>query len=78
MQAMLSSLSKIFLQVHVPYHHILGPRKKRAAIDCAPEIYRIVSSKALDGGDSMQNPLSDRKVVEISKSQDPEQKQGCC
>jgi len=42
------------------------------------EIYRIVSSKALDGGDSIQNPLGDRKVVEISKSQDPEQKQGCC
>lgn len=43
-----------------------------------PEIYRIVSSKALDG-DSGQNPLGERRqVVEISKSQDPETKQGCC
>lgn len=42
------------------------------------EIYRIVSSKALDG-DSGQNPLGERRqVVEISKSQDPETKQGCC
>lgn len=42
------------------------------------EIYRIVSSKALDGGDSVQNPLGDRKVVEISKTNDQETKQGCC
>ncbi|PGH17717.1 hypothetical protein AJ80_04725 [Polytolypa hystricis UAMH7299] len=42
------------------------------------EIYRIVSSKALDSGDSVQNPLSDRKVVEITKTQDAETKQGCC
>ncbi|EEP79272.1 GTP-binding protein ypt3 [Uncinocarpus reesii 1704] len=42
------------------------------------KIFRIVSSKALDSGDSAQNPLSDRKVVEITKTQDPESKQGCC
>ncbi|KAL1848091.1 Rab GTPase ypt31 [Paecilomyces lecythidis] len=43
------------------------------------EIYRIVSSKALDNGESGQNPLGERRqVVEISKSQDPETKQGCC
>jgi len=47
--------------------------------DVPVEIYRIVSSKALDGGDSGQNPLGERRqVVEISKSQDPETKQGCC
>ena len=42
------------------------------------EIYRIVSSKALDSGESGQNPLGDRATVEISKSQDTETKQGCC
>ncbi|KAI9038354.1 Rab family GTPase [Aspergillus affinis] len=43
------------------------------------EIYRIVSSKAIDGGDSGQAALGERRpVVEISKSQDPEAKQGCC
>ncbi|KAL2000607.1 hypothetical protein VTN02DRAFT_2850 [Thermoascus thermophilus] len=43
------------------------------------EIYRIVSSKALDSGDSGQNPLGERRqVVEISQSQDPAAKQGCC
>lgn len=43
-----------------------------------PEIYRIVSSKALEG-DSPQNPLGERRqVVNISESQDSEQKQGCC
>ena len=42
------------------------------------EIYRIVSSKALEG-DSPQNPLGERRqVVNISESQDSEQKQGCC
>ncbi|KAE8152422.1 ras family-domain-containing protein [Aspergillus avenaceus] len=43
------------------------------------EIYRIVSSKALDSGDSGQAGLGDRRpVVDISTSQDPETKQGCC
>lgn len=43
-----------------------------------PEIYRIVSSKALEG-DSPQNPLGERRqVINISESQDSEQKQGCC
>ncbi|EDN09832.1 GTP-binding protein ypt3 [Histoplasma capsulatum] len=42
------------------------------------EIYRIVSSKALENGNSGQNPLGDRKVVEITKSQDADAKQKCC
>jgi Ras-related protein Rab-11A len=43
------------------------------------EIYRIVSSKALDQGDAGQNPITgDRKVLEISKSADTEAKKGCC
>ncbi|KAK3169954.1 hypothetical protein OEA41_009339 [Lepraria neglecta] len=44
------------------------------------EIYRIVSQKALDNGDAGQNPIGtgDRKVLEISKSADTEQKSGKC
>ena len=42
------------------------------------EIYRIVSSKALENGSSSQNPLGDRKVIEISKTQDADAKQKCC
>ncbi|KAH0553340.1 Ras- protein Rab-11B, partial [Trichoglossum hirsutum] len=40
------------------------------------EIYRIVSSKALDNGESTQNPIGERKVLEISKSADTDTKQG--
>ncbi|KAL8717861.1 MAG: hypothetical protein Q9225_004947 [Loekoesia sp. 1 TL-2023] len=42
------------------------------------EIYRIVSSKALDNGEAGQNPNLERKVLEISKSTDTEQKSGKC
>ncbi|KAK2746210.1 hypothetical protein FQN57_003332 [Myotisia sp. PD_48] len=42
------------------------------------EIFRIVSSRALESGDSANNPLGDRKVVEISKTPDSENKKGCC
>lgn len=43
------------------------------------EIYRIVSSKALEPGDSGQGPLGDRRpVIEISKSQENESGSGCC
>ncbi len=42
------------------------------------EIYRIVSSKALDNGDSSQNPIGERKVLEISKSAETENKGGKC
>lgn len=43
------------------------------------EIYRIVSSKALDQGDGGQAVLGEgRKVIEISKSADADQKKGCC
>lgn len=42
------------------------------------EIFRIVSSKALESGDSSANQLGDRKVVEITKTPDSEKKPGCC
>ncbi|KAL8679974.1 MAG: hypothetical protein Q9186_003790 [Xanthomendoza sp. 1 TL-2023] len=42
------------------------------------EIYRIVSSKALDNGEAGQNPNLERKVLEISKSADTEKPQGKC
>ena len=42
------------------------------------EIYRIVSSKALDNGEATQNPIGERKVLEISKSQDTDSKQSKC
>ncbi|KAF2092936.1 small GTP-binding protein [Rhizodiscina lignyota] len=42
------------------------------------EIYRIVSSKALDQGDATQNPIGERKVLEISKSADTDSKKGGC
>ncbi|KAI5284060.1 hypothetical protein KEM52_003104, partial [Ascosphaera acerosa] len=42
------------------------------------EIYRIVSTKALDSGDSLQNPLGDRKIVEINKPADETTNKGCC
>lgn len=42
------------------------------------EIYRIVSSKALEG-ESSQNPLGDRRpVITVGDTQDSESKQGCC
>ncbi|KAJ5045026.1 Rab GTPase ypt31 [Penicillium rubens] len=41
------------------------------------EIYRIVSSKALDNGEGGQQVLDRRPVIDPSK-QDSEQKQGCC
>jgi Ras-related protein Rab-11A len=46
--------------------------------DISIEIYRIVSSKALDNGDGGQNPLGERKVLEISKSQDADTKSNKC
>ncbi|USP80835.1 hypothetical protein yc1106_08109 [Curvularia clavata] len=43
------------------------------------KIYRIVSSKALDQGEGSGPVLgNDRKVLEISKSADAEEKKGCC
>lgn len=43
------------------------------------EIYRIVSSKVpLDNGDSAQNPIGQGKVLEISKTQDADQKASKC
>lgn len=46
--------------------------------DLHPEIYRIVSSKALDNGEAGQNPNLERKVLEISKSADTEKPSGKC
>ncbi|MCJ1307165.1 hypothetical protein MMC25_000811 [Agyrium rufum] len=42
------------------------------------EIYHIVSQKALDNGDGAQNPIGERKVLEISKPNDTDTKKGCC
>ena len=42
------------------------------------EIYRIVSSKVMDNGESGQNPIGERKVIEISKSADTEKPSGKC
>jgi len=42
------------------------------------EIYRIVSSKALDNGDPSQNPIGERKVLEMTKIQDADSKAGKC
>ena len=55
-----------------------GPKELQAEDNT--EIYRIVSQKALDNGEAGQNPIGtgDRKVLEISKSADTEQKSGKC
>lgn len=45
---------------------------------CLSEIYRIVSSKALDNGDSNQAPIGERKPIELTKTQDTETKSGKC
>lgn len=55
-----------------------SPPDKTQLTERLKEIYRIVSSKALENGNSGQNPLGDRKVVEITKSQDADAKQKCC
>ena len=54
--------------------------RHRSLLTQIPEIYRIVSSKALDQGEGSQNVLGgERKVLEISKSADEGQKKnGCC
>lgn len=54
--------------LHLHFHVILN----------STEIYRIVSSKALDNGDSGQQPMGERKVLEISKTADTETKSGKC
>lgn len=60
---------------------VCGPVSLRFYIpsNVATEIYRIVSSKALDqgeGGGAM--PTGERKVLEISKSTDDSAKKGGC
>ena len=44
------------------------------------EIFRIVSQKALDnGGDGAQAPIGERKVLDVSKGPETENKKsGCC
>ncbi|KAJ6141349.1 hypothetical protein N7470_010245 [Penicillium chermesinum] len=55
------------------------PNSTRAhAPDMSLEIYRIVSSKALDSGESGANQPGDRRPVIEFTPQDNEQKQGCC
>ena len=42
------------------------------------EIYRIVSSKALDNGDTGQNPIGDRKPIELTKTAETDTNKGKC
>ena len=42
------------------------------------EIYRIVSSKALDNGDGSQNPIGERKVLDMSESAKVDSTTGKC
>ncbi|CAF9927545.1 MAG: Ras- protein Rab-11A [Heterodermia speciosa] len=42
------------------------------------EIYRIVSSKALDNGDSNQAPIGERKPLELTKPQEETRSNKCC
>ena len=43
------------------------------------EVYRIVSSKALDQGDAGQNSIGDRKPLELTNPTDADKaKSGCC
>ncbi|KAL8790858.1 MAG: hypothetical protein Q9195_006183 [Heterodermia aff. obscurata] len=42
------------------------------------EIYRIVSSKALDNGDSNQAPIGERKPLELTKPQEEAKSNKCC
>ncbi|MCJ1416800.1 hypothetical protein MMC32_003138 [Xylographa parallela] len=42
------------------------------------EIYRIVSSKALDNGDGAQNPIGERKVLDMSESAKSDSTAGKC
>ena len=43
------------------------------------EIYRIVSSKALDQGEASANVMpGERQPIDISKSPDETEKKGCC
>ncbi|MCJ1284279.1 hypothetical protein MMC26_003610 [Xylographa opegraphella] len=42
------------------------------------EIYRIVSSKALDNGDGSQNPIGERKVLDMSESAKSDSTAGKC
>lgn len=58
-------------------HNLVKKQTQNQAYHDA-EIYRIVSSKALDNGEAGQNPNLERKVLEISKSADTEQKSGKC
>jgi Ras-related protein Rab-11A len=48
-----------------------------AALTRHPEIYRIVSSKAIEGGEGGSGSIPDRRVIDFTP-QDSEQKQGCC
>jgi hypothetical protein len=53
--------------------------RHRTMLKYPTEIYRIVSSKALDQGEGSQNVLGgERKVLELSKSAEEGQKKGGC
>lgn len=70
MQAMLNWLSRIFSQVRT------RPRLADL-VNTIPEIYRIVSSKALDSGDAAQAPVGGVKIP-LGPSDSPDAKSNKC
>ncbi|KAI9695535.1 MAG: Ras- protein Rab-11A [Bogoriella megaspora] len=57
----------------------LAPKKQQTTLTrILSEIYRIVSQKALDQGETPQNPMGPRKTIEISKPADEGTKGGKC
>jgi Ras-related protein Rab-11A len=46
--------------------------------DILTKIYKIVSSKALDQGAGGDTLTEERKVIEMSKTPDAQEKKGCC
>lgn len=64
----------------LPFMPCLCAFRSKKLANTGLEIYRIVSSKALDQGEGSQNVLGvERQKLEISKSADEGQKKnGCC
>ncbi len=56
----------------------MGAGRASSTDQWTTEIYRIVSSKALDNSEATQNPITGGKVLEISKSADAETKTNKC
>jgi Ras-related protein Rab-11A len=78
MQATLSLLSRTFLRVRyiIPTTFCIFKTNKLAYL----EIYRIVSSKALDSGDGAQATIGAGTNISLSKAADDDSSKGgkCC